>query len=112
MDATLNPLAPDFMYDAMRKVGTARATDKLGNRWIIEFHERHDDDRMSIVVTGPEGSQALIVSEDDFIFTDNTVRIVGVPQLIGFMHPVYVRKMRGFTRGNIPTPDIAGPTLP
>lgn len=112
MNATLNPLAPDFIYDAMRKVGTARAIDKAGKKWVIEFHDRHEDDRMSIVVIGAEESQRLTVGEEDFLFTDNTVRIQGVPQLVAFMHPVYIKKLRGFTRGNIPTPDVAGPTLP
>jgi len=28
------------------------------------------------------------------------------------MPPLYVKKLRGFTRGNIPTPDIPGPSLP
>jgi aromatic ring-opening dioxygenase catalytic subunit (LigB family) len=28
------------------------------------------------------------------------------------MQPLYVKKLRGFTRGNIPTPDVPGPSLP
>jgi hypothetical protein len=113
MIATLDPLNPQFMYDAIRKVGTGHARDKDGKHWLIEFHKRHDDDRMSIVVQGPDGKkQELVVSEDDFVFTDNTVRVAGVPQMVGFMHPVYLKKMRGFTRGNVPTPDIAGTSLP
>lgn len=113
MIATLDPLNPHFIYDAVRKVATARATDKQGNAWILEFTARHDDDRMSLVVRGPEGyTRELTVGEDDFTFTDNTVRLAAVPQMTAFMHPVYVRKMRGFTRGNIPTPDIAGSSLP
>ena len=113
MIATLDPLNPQFMYDAVRKVGTGRATDKEGKQWLIEFHGRHDDDRMDVVVKGPDGAQQkLVVGEEDFVFTDNTVSIAGVPQLHAFMHPVYLKKMRGFTRGNVPTPDIAGPSLP
>jgi hypothetical protein len=113
--ASLDALNPQFTYDAKRKVGTGRAMDKEGNQWLIEFHKRHDDDRMSIVVIGPgpDGAKReLTVAEEDFIFTENTVRIAGAPQMHGFMHPVYLKKMRGFTRGNIPTPDIAGSTLP
>lgn len=113
MIATLDPLNPQFIYDAKRKVGTARGTDREGQPWMLEFHERHEDDRMTIVVTGPNRfEQRVTVSEDDFAFSDNTVRLSAVPQLVMFMHPVYVKKMRGFTRGNIPTPDIAGPSLP
>lgn len=113
--ASLDALNPQFIYDAKRKVGTGRAADCDGAQWLIEFFKRHDDDRMSIMVTGPGANGAkheLTVSEDDFRFTDNTVRIAGVPEMVAFMHPVYLKKMRGFTRGNIPTPDIAGPTLP
>jgi hypothetical protein len=113
MNATLDPMNPQFIYDAIRKVGTGRATDKAGNEWVVEFRDRHDDDRMSIFIMGPNGyANALTVGEEDFVFTDNTFRVAGAPELVGFMHPVYLRKMRGFTRGNIPTPDIAGPSLP
>jgi hypothetical protein len=113
MIGTFDPLNPQFMYDAVRKVGTGRAFDKEGKQWMIEFHGRHDDDRMDIVVKAPDGAQQkLVVAEEDFSFTDNTVSIAGVPQMRAFMHPVYLKKMRGFTRGNVPTPDIAGPSLP
>jgi hypothetical protein len=113
MIGTLDPLNPQFMYDAKRKVATGRGTDSDGNEWLIEFLERHEDDRMTIVVKGPKGAEhRATVSEDDFTFSDNTVRVSAVPQMRVFMHPVYVKKMRGFTRGNVPTPDIAGETLP
>jgi len=113
MIATLDPLNPQFMYDAIRKVGTGRARTREGAEWKIEFHHRDGEDRMSIVVFAPDGTtQELRVAEEDFTFTDNTVRIAGVPVFRGFMHPVYLKKMRGFTRGNVPTPDIAGPSLP
>ncbi|MGB6053909.1 MAG: hypothetical protein WBG17_01585 [Burkholderiaceae bacterium] len=113
MIATLDPLNPQFIYDAIRKVGTGRATDKQGKAWKIEFHARDDQDRMTVQVHSPDGAmQEVVVSEEDFVFTDNTVRLKGVPELHAFMHPVYLKKMRGFTRGNVPTPDIAGPSLP
>ncbi len=113
MIATLDPLNPQFLYDAKRKVGTGRGTDRSGRTWTLEFRERFDDDRMRVGVIAPDGSdRELVVSEEDFVFSDNTVRLTGVPELHVFMHPVYLKKMRGFTRGNIPTPDIAGQTLP
>jgi hypothetical protein len=113
MNATLDPLNPQFMYDAKRKVGTGRGIDRQGSQWVLEFRERYDDDRMSVLVTGPNGEEHRVtVSEDDFVFTDNAVRLSAVPQMHVFMHPVYLKKMRGFTRGNVPTPDIAGPSLP
>lgn len=113
MIATLDPLHPHFIYDAKRKVGTARGSDKQGKEWLLEFRERHDDDRMTVAVIDPQGEEHQVtVSEEDFTFTDNTVRLAALPQMRIFMHPVYVKKLRGFTRGNIPTPDIAGPSLP
>lgn len=111
--AALDPLNPQFIYDAIRKVGTGRARDIDDKEWLIEFTARDSDDRLSIRITRPDGEvQKLVVTEDEFIFSDNKVRIKGVDGFEGFMHPVYLRKMRGFTRGNIPTPDIAGPSLP
>jgi hypothetical protein len=113
MSATLDPLNPQFLYDAKRKIGIGYATDKTGRTWILEFRQRFDDDRMRVAVIAPDGkAQEVIASEDDFLFGDNTVKMSLVPELHGFMHPIYLRKMRGFTRGNIPTPDIAGPSLP
>src|SRR5579883_2800085 len=104
MIATLDPLNPHFIYDAVRKVGTARGTDKQGRQWLLEFVERDNDDRMTVDITAPDGEKRKVrVSEDDFTFTDNTVRLSAMPQMVMFMHPVYVKKLRGFTRGNIPT---------
>jgi hypothetical protein len=113
MIATLDPLNPQFIYDAKRKIGIGYATDKAGKAWVLEFRERYDDDRMRVAVIAPDGKRKEVVaSEDDFLFSDNTVQLSLVPELHVFMHPVYLKKMRGFTRGNIPTPDIAGPSLP
>lgn len=113
MIATLDPLNPQFIYDAKRKVGVAKATDKAGAAWSIEFRERYDDDRMRAALISQDGKEReFILSEEEFIFTDNTIRLTSAPEVTLFMHPVYLRKMRGFTRGNIPTPDIAGPSLP
>ena len=103
----------DFIYDAIRKVGIAQGTDAGDGRWMLEFVARHADDSMSVVVSPPGGKkQEMTLGEDDFRFTDNTVTVGGVAGATFFMNPVYVKKLRGFTRGNIPTPDIAGPTLP
>jgi len=103
----------DFIYDAIRKVGVAQGTDTADGRWMVEFVARHADDSMSVVVSPPGGgSIEVTLAEDDFQFTDNTVTVGGIAGATFFMNPVYVKKLRGFTRGNIPTPDIAGPTLP
>lgn len=103
----------DFLYDAIRKVGVARGTDAEKRRWTLEFTARRDDDSMEIAISAPgAAAKTVVLTENDFSFTDNTVTIKGIPGATLFMNPVYVRKLRGFTRGNIPTPDIAGPTLP
>ena len=104
---------PEFLYDAMRKVGIARGTDLDGQSWTIEFRERKPDDSMAIVLLDPRGgARALTVTEDDFAFEEETVALRSVPALTLRMAPLYVKKLRGFTRGNIPTPDIPGPSLP
>ena len=112
MNTLLDPMNPDFIYDAIRKVATARAIDKAGGKWMLEFLDRLDDDSMDIQLTGPGFSKRMMVDEQEFQFTDNTVKLKSLPTFLGFMHPVYVKKMRGFVRGNIPTPDIAGSSLP
>ena len=101
----------DFIYDAIRKVATARGRDGEERSWTLEFVDRDADDVMEVVISGPDSSgERRRLTEDDFTFTDNTVTLAAATTL--FMNPIYIRKLRGFTRGNIPTPDIAGPSLP
>ena|SRR5690625_897338 len=110
--AVLDTLNPQFIYDAIRKVGTGRGKSAEGHEIVIEFLARHGDDSMDIKVEGPDISKKLTVKEDDFQFSDNKVSLQGLDGVVMFMHPVYLKKMQGFTRGNVPTPVIAGETLP
>lgn len=105
--------APEFMYDAIRKMGIARGVAGDGGTWTLEFHERHADDSMTLVIVAPDGTmRRLVATEDDFAFAADTVALRGPAELTLHMTPIYLKKLRGFTRGNIPTPDIAGPSLP
>ena len=104
---------PAFIYDALRKVAVARGTSSDGRTWTIEFLDRMADDSMRIVVQDPSGAdRPLTAAADDFVFGDDTVTLRGLPGLALRMDPLYLKKLRGFTRGNIPTPDIPGPSLP
>lgn len=110
---TTAPAASEFIYDAIRKIGVARATAGDGASWTIEFHERHADDSMTLVLVAPDGAtRRLTATEDDFGFGDGTVTLRALPGISLRMTTIYLKKLRGFTRGNIPTPDIAGPSLP
>jgi hypothetical protein len=105
--------APEFIYDAIRKVAVARAVGPGGAAWTLEFHERHADDSMTLVIVAPDGtSRRLVATEDDFGFIEDGVTLRALSGLTLRMTPIYLRKLRGFTRGNIPTPDVAGPSLP
>ena len=107
------PAPPEFIYDAVRKMGVARGAGHDGRAWTLEFHERHADDSMTIVVVAPDGAtRRLTATEDDFSFGDETVTLRGAPAPTLRMTSVYLKKLRGFTRGNIPTPDVPGPSLP
>jgi hypothetical protein len=107
------PPASQFIYDALRKVAVARGTDTAGQAWTLEFRARHDDDSMTVVVREPGGQErTLTLTDDDFIFGDGRVTLRPLPDTILTMQPLYMKKLRGFTRGNIPTPDIPGPSLP
>jgi hypothetical protein len=102
--------ATQFMYDALRKVAVAHGTAADGQTWVIEIRSRHDDDSMTVVLRDPKGSErTLRLTEADFTFGDGSVSVSGTTLS---MTPLYMKKLRGFTRGNIPTPDIAGPSLP
>jgi hypothetical protein len=107
------PVSAEFIYDALRKVAVARGTDSAGQAWTLEFRARHDDDSMTVVVREPGGkTRTLTVTDEDFVFGDGRVSLRPVPETTLTMQPLYMKKLRGFTRGNIPTPDIPGPSLP
>jgi hypothetical protein len=107
------PGSTDFMYDALRKVAVARGTDGAGQAWTLEFRARHDDDSMTVVVRAPDGTErTLTLTDDDFVFRDGDVCLRHLPETVLTMPPLYMKKLRGFTRGNIPTPDVPGPSLP
>ncbi len=113
MSAAAPVPSPGFTYDAVRKVAVARGAGADGRAWTLEFHERHDDDSMSVVVQPPDGaSRRVQVSEDDFTFGDGDVSLRTAPPVRFRLAPLYLKKLRGFTRGNIPTPDVPGPSLP
>jgi hypothetical protein len=107
------PVSAEFIYDAHRKVAVACGTDGAGQAWTLEFRARHDDDSMTVVVREPGGkTRTLTVTDEDFVFGDGRVALRPVPETTLTMQPLYMKKLRGFTRGNIPTPDIPGPSLP
>ena len=107
------PAPAEFIYDALRKVAVARGTDGAGQAWTLEFRARHDDDSMTVVVREPSGKErTLTLTDDDFVFGDGRVCLRPMPDSSLTMQPLYMKKLRGFTRGNIPTPDIPGPSLP
>jgi hypothetical protein len=99
-----------FIYDALRKVALAHGTAADGQTWVLEIRSRHDDDSMTVVLRDPKGSErTLTLTDADFSFGEGSVSVAGTTLS---MTPLYMKKLRGFTRGNIPTPDIAGPSLP
>jgi len=107
------PASAQFIYDALRKVAVARGTDAAGQEWTLEFRARHDDDSMTVVVREAGGEErTLTLTDEDFVFGDGRVSLRPVPETVLTMPPLYMKKLRGFTRGNIPTPDIPGPSLP
>jgi len=103
----------EFIYDALRKVAVARGIAADGQPWILEFRDRADDDSMTVVLRGPNGREhTLTLTDVDFVFGDDCVSLRPVSEVTLRMEPLYMKKLRGFTRGNIPTPDIPGPSLP
>lgn len=102
-----------FIYDARRKVATLRGQSRDGGAEIvIELVERHDDDSHTArLFTEADAGFMFRLTEDDIAFTDSSVRL-RLPETEIYLDPVYVRKFKAFTRGNVPTPDVAGETLP
>lgn len=102
-----------FVYDALRKVAVARMRDRQARPWTLEFVEHRPDDSRVVVVRDPDGgTRSLTVTDEDFRFAGETVTVRGLDGVELAMPELYVKKLRGFTRGNVPTPDIPGPSLP
>jgi hypothetical protein len=106
----MSATATEFIYDALRKVAVAHGTAADGQTWILEIRSRHDDDSMTVVLRDPKGGErTLTLTDAEFVFGESRVTVAGATLS---MAPLYMKKLRGFTRGNIPTPDLAGPSLP
>ena len=113
MSAGTPSAAAEFIYDALRKVAVARGAGADGQPWTLELHSRQDDDSMTVVLRAPSGKErTLTLTDDDFVFGEGSVSLRTVPAITLQMQPLYMEKLRGFTRGSIPTPDIPGPSLP
>jgi len=102
-----------FVYDALRKVGVARARDRAGRPWVLEFVEHRADDSRVAVVHAPDGTtRTLTLTDEDVRVAGEAVSVRGLDGVELTMPELYARKLRGFTRGNVPTPDVPGPSLP
>lgn len=102
-----------FIYDARDKVAVLRGPAEDGNEIVVRLVERHDDDSHTAIIS-TDGAQGLIfhLCEDNVSFDDDGRVILRLPQVELHVDPVYCRKFKSFTRGNYPTPDVAGKSLP
>jgi hypothetical protein len=101
-----------FIYDADQRVGRLVASDRSGqSRIVLELLSREDDDSyVATVRTDGENEFKLLLNDEHFVYRDNVVEL-HLPMIELAMDPVYVRKVKAFMRGNVPTPDIAGRTI-
>lgn len=103
-----------FLYDAKAKRVYVRAPAVGGGPvWRLEFSEHYEDDSRLVRLSAEGRPEAVLrMSEADFEFTDRTVRLRRPVAVELAMDLVHLKKFRGYLRGNVPTPDIPGPSLP
>lgn len=101
-----------FIYDARNKVGVLRGPAGDGEL-VVRLVERHEDDSHTAVISTEEAEGfSFNLREEDVSFSEDGRVILQLPQVELRVDPVYCRKFKSFTRGNYPTPDVAGKTLP
>jgi hypothetical protein len=78
---------------------------------------RGDDEREAYYAPGAKFDRLVIElvtsgRSADIHELDPELLREAAPEAALTMQPLYMKKLRGFTRGNIPTPDIPEPSLP
>jgi hypothetical protein len=102
----------DFIYDAARKKAVLWGKTETGAEAQLELIRRNDDDSHdAVLLVSNKESSRFVLGEDDVEYLKDGFRLKQLAVKI-LVDGVSAAKFRGFTKGNIPTPDIPSDSLP
>lgn len=101
-----------FIYDAVQKKAILWGKTETGLEVQLELIHRNDDDSHDVVLMiGEKEKSKFILREDDVEYLHGGIQLKQ-PSVKIVVDNVSAAKFRGFTKGNIPTPDIPSDSLP
>jgi hypothetical protein len=102
----------DFIYDAAQKKAILWGKTENGADARLELLRRNDDDSHdALLMVGNKENHEFVLREDEVEYLNGGIRLKQVSVKI-LVDDVSAAKFRGFTKGNIPTPDIPSDSLP
>lgn len=102
----------DFIYDAAQKKAILWGKTENGAEAQLELLRRNDDDSHdAVLLVGNKENSRFVLREDDVEYLKGGIRLKQ-PSVKILVDDVSAAKFRGFTKGNIPTPDIPSDSLP
>jgi hypothetical protein len=102
----------DFIYDAAQKKAILWGKTENGAKAQLELLRRNDDDSHdAVLLVGNKETSRFVLREDDVEYIEDGFRLKQLAVKI-LVDGVSAAKFRGFTKGNIPTPDVPSDSLP
>lgn len=101
-----------FIYDAAQKKAILWGKTETGLDAQLELIRRNDDDSHdAILMVDNEEKARFVLREDEVEYLKGAIRLKQ-PSVTIVVDNVSTAKFRGFTKGNVPTPDIPSDSLP
>jgi|GEM_PF-2093219 hypothetical protein len=102
----------DFIYDAKQKKAILWGKTENGAEAQLELIRRNEDDSHdAVLIVGNKENDKFVLREEDVEYLNDGFRLKQLAVKI-LVDQVSAAKFRGFTKGNIPTPDIPSDSLP
>ena len=101
-----------FIYDAAQKKAILWGKTETGAEVQLELIHRNDDDSHdALLMVGNKEKSKFVLREDEVEYLHGGIQLKE-PSVKIVVDNVSAAKFRGFTKGNIPTPDIPSDSLP
>lgn len=102
----------DFIYDAAQKKAILWGKTDHGVEVQLELIRRNDDDSHdALLMVGKKEKNKFVLREEEVEYLNGGIQLKQ-PSVKIVVDAVSAAKFRGFTKGNIPTPDIPSDSLP
>lgn len=100
-----------FIYDAAQKKAILWGITDNGAEVQLELLRRNEDDSHDALLMVGKNETEFVLRENEVEYLEGSIRLKQ-PAVKILVDSVSAAKFRGFTKGNIPTPDIPSDSLP